>query len=76
MTTVEMQHKIEQAEEALTKCFFYLGEDKPNFIEAEYCLTNALNELKEMKKPLSDLADAEEKELGEREMDKGYEVVQ
>ncbi len=76
MTTVEMQYKIEQAEEALKKCFFYLGEDKPNFIEADYCLANALDELKEMKKPLSDLADAEEKELGEREMAKGYEVVQ
>ena len=76
MTTVEMQYKIEQAEEALTKCFLYLGEDKPNFIEADYWLTNALDELKEMKKPLSDLADADEKELGEYEMAKGYEVVQ
>ena len=76
MTTVEMQYKIEQAEEALTKCFFYLGEDKPNFIEADYCLENALSELREIKKPLSDLADAEEKELGEHEMSKGYEVVQ
>ena len=75
MTTVEMQYKIEQAEEALTKCFFYLGEDKPNFIEADYWLTNALDELKEMKNPLSELADKEEKELGEREMAKGYEVV-
>ena len=75
MTAVEIQYKIEQAKESLDKCFDYLGEDEPNFIEADYCLTNALSELSEVKKPLSDLADAEEKELGEKEMANGYEVI-
>ena len=75
MTAVEIQYKVEQAKEALDKCFEYLGEDKPNFIEADYWLTNALAELNEARKPLSDLADAEEKVLGEREMSKGYEVI-
>ena len=75
MTAVEIQYKVEQAKEALDECFEYLGEDKPNFIEADYWLTNALAELNEARKPLSDLADAEEKVLGEREMAKGYEVI-
>ena len=75
MTPVGIQYKIEQAKEALDRCFDYLGETKPNFIEADYWLSNALNELNEIRKPLSDLADAEEKELGEREMAKGYEVI-
>ena len=75
MTAVEIQYKVEQAKESLDKCFDYLGESKPNFIEADCWLTNALNDLKEIKKPLSDLADGEEQELGEREMVKGYEVV-
>lgn len=75
MTAVEIQYKVEQAKESLDKCFDYLGEDKPNFIDADYWLTNALNELKEIKKPLSDLADEEEQELGEREIAKGYEVI-
>ena len=75
MTASEIQYKVEQAKEALDKCFEYLGEDKPNFIEADYWITNALAELNEARKPLSDLADAEEKELGEREMSKGYEVI-
>ena len=76
MTASEIQYKVEQAKEALDKCFEYLGEDKPNFIEADYWITNALAELNEARKPLSDLADAEEKGLGEREMAKGYEVIQ
>lgn len=75
MTAVEIQYKIEQAKEALDKCFDYLGESKPNFIEAEYCFSNALNELKEIRRPLAELADEDEKELGEREMAKGYEVI-
>ena len=75
MTAVEIQYKVEQAKEALDKCLEYLGESIPNFIEADYWLTNALAELNEARKPLSDLADAEEKELGEREMSKGYEVI-
>ena len=75
MTASEIQYKVEQAKEALDKCFEFLGKDKPNFIEADYWLTNALAELNEARKPLSDLADAEEKELGEREMSKGYEVI-
>lgn len=75
MTAVEIQYKVEQAKEALDKCFDYLGESKPNFIEADYWLSNALDELSEVKKPLSNLADAEEKELGEKEMAKGYEVI-
>lgn len=68
MTSVEIQYKVEHAKEALEKCFEYLGEGKPNFIEADYWLVNAIAELNEARKPLSDLADAEEKELGEREM--------
>ena len=75
MTAGEIQYKIEEAKDALDKCFSFLGETSPNFIEADYWLTNALAELNETRKPLSDLADAEEKELGEREMSKGYEVV-
>ncbi len=75
MTAVEIQYKVEQAKESLDKCFDYLGEDKPNFIEADYCLSIAIDELNEIKRPLSDLADAEEQELGEREMAKGYEVI-
>lgn len=75
MTAVEIQYKVEQVKESLDKCFDYLGEDKPNFIEADYWLYDALNELNEIRKPLSDLADAEEEELGEREMAKGYEVI-
>ena len=43
--------------------------------EADYCLSIAIDELNEIRRPLSDLADAEEKELGEREMARGYEVV-
>lgn len=76
MTTGEIQYKVEQAKENLEKCFEFLGETKPNFIEADYCLSIAINELNEIRRPLSDLADAEEKELGEREMAKGYEVVE
>ena len=75
MIAVEIQYKLEQAREALEKCFEFLCETKPNFIEADYWLTNALAELNEVRKPLSDLADAEEKSLGEREMAKGYEVI-
>ena len=75
MTSVEIQYKVDQARDALEKCFDFLCETKPNFIEADYWLTNALSELNEARKPLSDLADAEEKELGEREMSKGYEVI-
>ena len=76
MAAVEIQYKVDQARDALEKCFDFLGEPKPNFIEADYWLTNALAELNEVRKPLSDLADAEEMELGEREMSKGYEVIQ
>lgn len=76
MTVLEIQYKVEQAKEHLDKCFEYLGETKPNFIEADYCLSIAIDELNEIRRPLSDLADAEEKELGEREMAKGYEVVE
>lgn len=75
MTVGEIQYNVEQAREALDKCFEYLGEDKPNFIEADYWLANALAELNEARKPLSALADEEEKELEEREMAKGYEVI-
>ena len=75
MTAGEIQYNVEQAKEALDKCFEYLGEDKPNFIEADYWLANAIAELNEVRKPLSEMADEEEKELGEREMAKGYEVI-
>lgn len=75
MTAGEIQYNVEQAKEALDKCFEYLGEDTPNFIEADYWLANALAELNEARKPLSALADEEEKELEEREMAKGYEVI-
>ena len=75
MTISEIQYKVEEAKEALDKCYRYFCYGKPNFIEADYWLTNALAELNEVRKPLSDLADAEEKELGEREMAKGYEVI-
>ena len=75
MTALEIQYKVEQAKEALDKCFDFLGESKPNFIEADYWLRNALDELSEVKKPLTNLADLEEKELGEKEMAKGYEVI-
>ena len=75
MTASEIQYKVDKAREALEKCFDFLCETKPNFIEADYWLANALAELNEVRKPLSDLADAEEKELGEREMAKGYEVI-
>ena len=76
MTTSEIQYKVEQAKENLEKCFEFLGETKPNFIEADYCLSIAIDELNEIRRPLSDLADAEEKDLGEREMANGYEVVE
>ena len=76
MTTGEIQYKVEQAKENLEKCFEFLGETKPNFIEADYCLSIAIDELNEIRRPLSDLADAEEKEIGEREMANGYEVVE
>ena len=75
MTAGEIKYNVEQAKEALDKCFEYLGEDKPNFIEADYWLSNALAELNEVRKPLSALSVEEEKELGEREMAKGYEVI-
>lgn len=75
MTASEIQYKVDEAREALDKCFEYLGESIPNFIEADYWLTNALAELNEARKPLSDLADEEEKKLGEREMSKGYDVI-
>lgn len=75
MTAVEIQYKVEQAKEALDKCFDFLGASSPNFIDADYWLCNAMDELKEVKKPLSDLADAEEKEVEKKEMANGYEVI-
>ena len=62
MTVLEIQYKVEHAKEALEKCFGYLGESPPNLFEAEYCLQHAVIELKEAKRPLSDLADKAEQE--------------
>ena len=61
MTDIEIQYKVDKARDALEKCFDFLCETKPNLIEADYWLTNALAELNEVRKPLADLAEAEEK---------------
>ena len=69
----ELSWKVEGVIDSLRNCQEYIKEG--NSFEAEYWIGDAIKTAREVKPYISAWADEQEKELGEEEEAKGYEVT-
>ena len=68
-----LSHEIGLIISALTTCQKYIEEG--NYFEAEVWFKSTLSSARVCKRRISEYADEQEKELGEEEEAKGYEVT-
>ena len=73
MSKEELSAKVEGVIDRLKNCQEYIKEG--NSFEAEYWISNAIKEAREVKPYISAWADEQEKKLGEEEEKRGYEVI-